>query len=181
MFGTRYNTQRYSASGYQKQLKKAFGDSASSLNRYIHSVLEESDRSDQLKLVLLNNQREIGQLIGHFSGGKEKLGEEFISFMNTSTQAINAVRWKKNIKKFRLKWYEKCDEFVRLLNTLGEWDIREFIYKQISLIESIITSCIKNDNDAVMFFHKELVSINERSSDIISEEIIKNNKRLFGR
>lgn len=171
--------QRYSASGFQEQLRQACYESMYSMNYFIKYALEDQPNKWELEERLMTSQQTIGQLIGHFYGNSNKLAEAFVQFMKYTTEAIEVFRWKKDIVNFRTKWHEATDKFMHNLYELNEWSLRDYFYKQISLTESLIKSLIKGDETAHSHYYNKLISVNRGLADVITGNIIKSNNTLF--
>lgn len=172
--------QRYSASGFTTQLNKAWEDNASSLNYFIQYYIEGHDMLVQLEERLMHTQKEIGGLIGHFYGIKQPLADAFVRFMQYTHHAIETFKWKKDIAKFRKQWFEAADTLMQMLTELVIGDLRNLFYKQISLTEAIIKSCIKGEMSAKKNYFNKLVEVNRSMAELVSGSIIKNNNTIFG-
>lgn len=174
-----YQQQKYSAIGFQAQLKKAFEDNASSVNYYVQYSVMDHEATNQLSHQLMENQKAIGQLIGHFYGVKQKLAGAFAEWMAFTSEAIDIFRWRKNVDQFRKSWYERTDDLIQVLNAFNEWSLRDIFYKQIALTESLIQAHIRKESKEQIYFYNLLVRANIEASAVISSAIINKNKELF--
>lgn len=173
--------QMYSSSGFQDQLRKVFEENATCVNYYVQYSLEESQHMTQLSERLTDTQQEIGNLIGHFYGVKQKLASAFVQWMGFTSEAIEVFKWKKNVELFRKRWYERTDDLIQVLNNFSDWDLRKLFYKHIALTESIIKSIIKKDVVAQQNYYTQLINTNREMSNIISMSIVKDNGSVFSR
>lgn len=174
-----FNQYKYSSIAFKSQLEKLWEDNAASVNYFVQYSLQENEMTQHLGERLMNVQQNIGHLIGHFYGIKAKLADAFVRFMQCISEAIDTFKWKKNIEKFREKWYMKMDELIQILYMLSDWDLRNLFSQQISLIESLIKSIIKGDHDMQNNYYNQLVLLNRNISNIISDNIIKNKRNYF--
>lgn len=176
----KFNQQRYSESGFKAQLQKAWEENALCINYVIQYSVNENPITEQLQQRLINNQQEIGQLIGHFYNVKQDLAKMFIEFILLTIEAIKTLRWKINIKSFRKTWYEKTDSLVKVLDTFEKWNIRELFYQQISFTESLILAYIKNDSKEQAFFYDKLLNTSRSLAGVTTENIINSHRKYFG-
>lgn len=113
-------------------------------------------------------------------GIKTEVAEQFVKFMQTLPEAIDTFKWRKDIGKYRRKWYERADELMKLMDTMCSCSLRELFYQQISVTEALIKAYLKNNITAANKYLTKLTDIHRTTSEMITSDIIKNNPKMFG-
>lgn len=183
MFSQKYG--RYSSHKFQEEMKKLWEENAKATYQLINHILQDSPNTQTWVSHFSNNQQRIANGVIKFYGNKEIDGHK-ISISLIFTQQIQFIanataifQWKKDVNAFRRKWYEKMDELMLVLNEICEFNTREFFYNQITFIEGLIKSFIKNEKEAQEFYYRELILNNEKLAVTLSQGIIRKNTQKF--
>lgn len=179
MFNFYGRENRHSARKYQDDMKKLWEENSEATVQFINNALVGSAQTNHWSQLLANNQQRIANGIIKFYGDKEKTSALFNQFIQYIGQAIDVFMWKKNEVKFRERWYQKADEVVNSLHSFSNWNVRDYLYKQIVLIESLIKNFIQKNVEAIEHYHKELISNNLKLSTTLSNGIISDNMKSF--
>jgi hypothetical protein len=170
MFGFNY---KYSSADYKEKMQKAFENSTYTINYFVKYSIEGSEMAEQLEQRLLHTQSEAGNLIGYFDHNKQGIINDLTKFIKIIKDAILVFKYKINENAFRQQWHNKAEDLMKTLDSLAQWDIRNLIYRQISLIESLIKSCLKKDEKAQVHYYNSLLNNNRILSSEIASGIIR--------
>lgn len=179
MFNFYGRENRHSARKYQDDMKNLWQENSEATVQFINNALVGSAHTNHWSQLLANNQQRIANGIIKFYSDKEKISTLFNQFIQYIGQAIDVFMWKKNEVRFRERWYQKADELANMLHGFNKWNVHEYFYKQITLIESLIKSFIKKNVEAIEHYRKELISNNFKLSITISNGIISDNMKSF--
>lgn len=171
--------KRQSATNFHNDMQKLWQDNSEAVVQLINHAVAQTDSAYQWGITLSNNQQKIANGIIFYCGEKEQVSNLFNQFIQYIGQAIDVFVWKKNVGKFRERWCLKADELSNLLNSLNQWNVRGYFYKQIFLVESLIKSFMKRDVEAVKFYRQELLKNNLSLSIILTNGIISDNAKSF--
>ena len=175
-----YNQPRkLSAKKFHYDMKLLWQQNAECTIHFINNAIVNSPETKNWSLTLVQNQQSIANGIIRFCGDREKLSYLFNQFIQPIGQAVDILVWKKDSKKLRENWYKKADELTNIIHSLSTWNVREYFYKQISLIESLIKSLDKKKKEAIAHYRNELIDNNIKLSEIFTDGIIADNKAMF--
>lgn len=178
MFNAQRN-KRHSALKFQEDMKSLWAENSESVVQLINHAVFEAPTAIKWGTTLANNQQRIANGIVYFCGEKERVSRLFNDLLQFIGEAIDVFVWKKNAGKLRERWFTKADELANILDSLSNWNIRGYLYKQILLIESIIKVVAKRDVGAVKFYRQELLNNNNSLSITLTNGIIKDNNKVF--
>jgi len=177
MFSTQF--RKFSASGYTAQLYRAFETNALSVKYFCEYAVSEHAQADELGVRLMSNQNELAHLIGYFYREKKIIVQKFMDLCQMLGDAIGYLKMKGQGIMIRTRWYAKAEELLKILDIVNDWYVREFFYKQISLMESMIKSYLKFDAVAQDFYYNELIINNRKAAIVFAQKIISQNNREF--
>lgn len=179
MYNFYQRPQKHSAKKFQLDMKKLWEENSEAVIQFINNAIVGSPEADRWAKALANNQQRIANGIIKFCGHKEKISALFNQFIQYIAQAIDIFLWKKGALKFRQEWCSKADEISNMLHSFNEWNVRDYLYKQIFLIESLIKSLIKRNKEAIEHYREELITNNINLATTLTNGIIKDNRNLF--
>lgn len=159
-------------------MKKYWEDNSEFTVQLINHAIAQSDTAMQWGQSLANNQQRIANAVIYF-GGDKKLSNLFNELLQFIGQAIEVFTWRKEAEKLRERWFLKADELSNELHNMSNWNVREYFYKQILLIESLVKAFRKRDIEAIKFYRAELVKNNTNLSITLANGIISDNAKLF--
>lgn len=177
MFSTQF--RKFSASGYTAQLQKAFETNALSVKYFCEYAVAEHEQAGEIGKRLMDNQTQLASLIGYFYRDRKNIVQAFSGFMQMLGDAIQYFKVRIKEDRIRIRWYEKADNLLKILDGVNDWYVREFFYKQISLMESMIKSYLKPDAIAQEFYYNELIINNRKAAMVFAQKIISQNNREF--
>ena len=178
-FHNQFKNQKYSSVDYREKLQKTMKDNAYCIKYFIQCSLEGNENVGHIEKRMMETQKQLGHWIGYFDHDKKNITQEVITFIEPIKQAGLVYQYKINEKKFTTHWYELADNLMKILNQLGDWNIRPFFYKQILLIEALIKSNIQKNAEAITYYYGLLIENNNELSLQISDGIIKQYKHRF--
>lgn len=171
--------QKYSRANFVNDMRRLMNENGECTFQFINHVIGESEEISKMGSALANNQQKISNTIVKFYGEKEKISSLFNELLQFIPQAIDFLKWRKEMEKLRVIWYNKSDEISTIINSLSDWNVRSYFYKQISLVESLIKGFLKRDAEAVKYFRQELINNNGLFSVILTSGIIKDKHQQF--
>lgn len=178
-FHNQFKNHKYSSIDYIDKMQKALQDNAYCIKYFIDYSLEGNEHVAYIEARLMETQRKMGQWIGYFDHEKREIISEIASFIEPIKQAGVVFKYKINEIKFKTHWYERADNLMKLLSRLSDWDIRGFFYKQIELIEALIKSGLKKDEEAKTHYYSLLIENNKQLAMRLSAGIIKQYQKKF--
>lgn len=171
--------QKYSSILFHEQLKKLFENNAYLVKNFLEHYEKDLVRTQSIGAQLYENSKEIGILIGHFYGESDTLSNNFISFIKFISEAIDVIKWRKPVFDLRKRWNENADGITMIMHSYHpEWNIRNYFYSQILLIESMVTTHIKNKEGMLEYYNK-LMDNNRKMATVISNGIVNQNSNKF--
>lgn len=173
-----YRNQRHSARKFQNDMKKLWEENSEAIVQLINHAVVEDETAQQWGIALANNQQKIANGIIYFCKEK-KISTLFNELLQFIGESIDVFTFKKDAYKLRQRWYMKADELSNMLNSLSQWNVRGYFYKQILLIESLVKSFIKRNVEAIKFYREELIKNNTNLSVTFSNGIISDNAKIF--
>lgn len=175
-----YTTHRnYSAKIFHNNMKQLWQEYSETVVQLINHSIANSDVTNQWLKKLYNTQQLIANGIIKFYGEREALSNLFNYHIHYLNEAIDIFLLKKDVGSFRKIWFGKADELSNLLDSMSEWNIRNYFYKQIFIIESMIKSFIKKDTEAIKYYREQLIINNASLSLTLTNGIIKDNSKSF--
>lgn len=175
----RHANPRISAIKFQNDMKHLWQDNSEVTIQFISNAIVNSESTSHWSERLYQNQQKIVNGITKFCGDRKKISELFAQFIQFIGHAIDVFVWKKNTHQLREQWHNKADELINILHSLNEWQLRNYFYNKISIIEAIIKSLIKKNSESVAHYRKELISNNTNLSTALTNAIIADNRTVF--
>ena len=157
-------------------MKDLFDENAKMITYLIKNNFTEHHHTFSRRLN--DNVRTISGLIAKFYGEGNDIAANIASLYNIPL-LLDVIIWKKNIEKLRKENYESVDKLINLLHSLTNWNLRDYFYNQITLIEAIAKSNHKHSIKEETHYYSKLIQNNLELSSAISSEIIKDNPKSF--
>lgn len=170
-----HRTPKYSSVGFQNQMIEIFNANAGIITNAIEKY--KTPEFTQVYASLAQNIKSMSDLISRFYGQANDIHYNLSNIYNIPL--LFEIIEKDNKKELRAYWYEMIDKLMVLLYSFCDWNLREFYYKKVALMESIAKAVQKKNKNEAYGYYQALAQTNIALSQVITSCIIKNNPKLF--